>query len=125
MIVDINKKYKTREGLDVDIYTITPAEHDLAYPVIGSINYPNEKRRVLYTWTLEGLNNKSYPTELDLIEVAPVITKYINVYFGINDDRIYIHDDRAGADLIASKDRTACIAVTYKENGELIRVQSV
>lgn len=81
MKIDINKKYKTRAGKDVVIYT-TDAKGD--YPVHGAILYDNHSD--VTTWRLDGVFDvRRFPSELDLVEVNPY--NHINI-----DDKVIVWD---------------------------------
>ena len=70
MIIDINKKYKTRDGQDVMIRKIHPESSDLLWPVVGFIGEQEEAD----LWTSEGKYDLERESDLDLIEVVETTT---------------------------------------------------
>ena len=70
MIIDINKKYKTRDGQDVMIRKIHPESSDLLWPVVGFIGEQEEAD----LWTSEGKYGLQRESKLDLIEVVETAT---------------------------------------------------
>jgi len=78
-MIDPNKKYVTRDGRDVRIYT-TDARRE--WPVHGAINNPDE--RTPDSWTPDGwLIRDTDPLDSDIIEVKPEVTvrKYLGLSF--------------------------------------------
>lgn len=65
-MIDINKKYQTRDGREVRIYATDGADK---YPVHGSIKY--ETGWELFTWQLDGMRIPGREGGGDLIEVRP------------------------------------------------------
>ena len=65
-MIDINKKYRTRDGREVRIYATDGADK---YPVHGSIKY--ETGWELFTWQLDGMRTPRHEGGGDLIEVRP------------------------------------------------------
>ena len=79
MIIDINKKYKTRDGQDVEITYIHPQTSDL-WPVVGYIGEENDAK----FWNLEGKNNLKRKSDLDLVEVIETEAKDTSAMIDIN-----------------------------------------
>jgi phenolic acid decarboxylase len=70
MMIDINKKYRTREGNEVRIYAVDGAEmHEVhgAYKLNGGW--------ISETWTKKGTYFATSESEIDLIEFTPWIPK--------------------------------------------------
>ena len=71
-MIDLNKKYKQRNGLPIKIlYILTKEESpDVTYPVIG-LRQLHSFKWVLNTWTYEGHDASwSEPRDTDLIEIV-------------------------------------------------------
>ena len=122
--IDINKKYRTRDGREVRIYA---TEGMGLYPVHGSIFISHEHRDnwsghrfkgwSLECWLADGQHYQGNK-EFDLIEVKPRIkrTFWVNVY----PDGVVEHETKEHADKIARKyDRLACVKIEIDcEEGE-------
>lgn len=65
-MIDINKKYKTRSGKDVRIYSVDAGGD---YPVHGSYYSTRYGEWSATSWTAEGLYGKSGSHPLHLVEV--------------------------------------------------------
>jgi hypothetical protein len=110
-MIDINKKYRTRNGHEVRIYA---TDGKGIYPVHGAVKVEGGWR--FSTWKetgIEGVNNIH-----DLIEVRPrhKRTVWVNVY-GRPDD-VTAYNDKWKADQSVSP-RIACIKVDLDfEEGE-------
>ena len=79
-MIDINKKYRTRDGNVVRIYATDGAD---PYTVHGAIKW--EKGWKTGNWTADGKYSTTViDRHLDLVEVKPRIkeTIYINIYDG-------------------------------------------
>jgi len=114
-MIDINKKYRTRDGREVRIYaTDGPNTQNIHGAVKDSDGW------TLSAWYIDGVytraERKGGPR--DLIEVSPrhKRTVWVNVY----GNHVYGTDDRFGADAVANKiNRIACIKVELDfEEGE-------
>lgn len=66
-MIDLNKKYTTRDGKQVKLYDIVNAENQ-KYPVIGAFYIDSDKRWKVDTWTLNGRNDVAGKSIFDLIE---------------------------------------------------------
>jgi hypothetical protein len=113
-MIDIKKKYCTRDGREVRIYATDGADK---YPVHGSIKY--ETGWELFTWQLDGMRIPGREGGGDLIEVRSrhKRTVWINVYSEEWD--WCTADSKEEADRNASDDRIACIKVELNfEEGE-------
>jgi len=65
MKIDINKKYRTKDGRAVTL-TTTNANDGIDYPVEGVITSP-----VVHSWTSEGFSLfKGFDLDTDLVEVT-------------------------------------------------------
>ena len=105
-MIDINKKYQTRDGREVRIYATDGADK---YPVHGSIKY--ETGWELFTWHLDGMRIPGREGGGDLIEVRPrhKRTVWLNVYgSGVVPEAC---SSKERADLAAACGRIACIKV--------------
>ena len=105
-MIDINKKYQTRDGREVRIYATDGADK---YPVHGSIKY--ETGWELFTWQLDGMRIPGREGGGDLIEVRPrhKRTVWLNVYgSGVVPEAC---SSKERADLAAACGRIACIKV--------------
>ena len=104
MMIDINKKYRTRDGREVRIYATDGADK---YPVHGSIKY--ETGWELFTWQLDGMRIPGREGGGDLIEVRPrhKRTVWLNVYA----DNYGLWETKKEADRSAIVGRIACIKV--------------
>ena len=79
-MIDINKKYRTRDGREARVYAI---DGNGPYPVHGAIKW--EKGWKTENWTADGKYSTTViDRHLDLVEVKPRIkeTIYINIYDG-------------------------------------------
>ena len=72
MKIDMDKKYKTRDGQDVRIIRINAETWDNNWPVVGFIGEEEEYARL---WTSEGKNDTMGESDLDLIEVVETEAK--------------------------------------------------
>jgi hypothetical protein len=76
-MIDIAKKYKTRDGRDVVLYTTT---REGIWPVVGDIVKDSGLR--LQFWDKFGNCYPGYKTASDLVEVKPinVYERWVNIY---------------------------------------------
>jgi hypothetical protein len=125
-MIDLKKKYKTRDGRSVTLYTVTGKP---PYSVHGAIE--NESA----TWTDTGrtwnFNTGSEYHQDDLLEVKPEIEGWVNVYASpapnsnVSDGPAYpgnvIFTCKTEADywaennLSGRRDRIACIKIKFTE----------
>jgi len=77
-MIDINKKYRTRDGREVRIYAVNGGGH---WPIHGSIKDDLHPFWVQTSWDENG---KYHYPEGDLVEAKPRIqqTIYLNIYDG-------------------------------------------
>ena len=99
MMIDINKKYRTRDGREVRIYA---TDGWSASPVHGAIKVEGEWRSSC--WSVRGIHHTD--RAYDLIEVRPrqKRTVWVNVY----PDEVFTHHHQHVPN---RKDRIACIKV--------------
>lgn len=71
-MIDIAKKYKTRDGRDVRIYAV---DGDSEFPVHGAIQGPRDWW--LIRWSADGRFSGHTPNPSDLVEIKPKITRWI------------------------------------------------
>lgn len=112
-MIDINKKYRTRDGREVRIYATDGAGK---YPVHGAVTSFGAGWEI-FTWTKEGREDVGLKNNSDLIEVRPrhKRTVWLNVY----EKSISHWDSKELAADRASSDRIACIKVELDfEEGE-------
>ena len=110
--IDINKKYRTRDGRDARIYALDGGG---SRPVHGACKHPVTGMWVLSRWNEQGRISSSGFLG-DLIEVKPRIqrTIWINIY--AREDRPSTKEE---ADLLATSNRIACVKVEIDcEEGE-------
>jgi HD-like signal output (HDOD) protein len=115
-MIDINKKYRTRDGREVRIYA---TDGGGGYPVQGAI-FSKELGWLLATWSMDGCALNDIDHHQDLIEAKPRIqrTMWVNVYprlscTGAN------HSNKKDADQNAACNRIACVKVEIDcEEGE-------
>lgn len=112
MEIDINKKYRTRSGLEVRIYATDGCGKT---PVHGAVLEKGEWK--FAAWSIDG----KYPfpcANYDLIEVKPRIkrTVWVNVYADRNSS---LFKTKEQADKLCQPDRLACVKVEIDcEEGE-------
>jgi len=122
-MIDINKKYRTRDGREVRIYATDGAE---CLPVHGAIKWvtgkgwkPDIAGWRPCSWTKNGKAVDGEEFSCDLIEVKPRIKRAVwaNLY---NDGRITLgHPSKEDADKCADRGRLACVKVEIDcEEGE-------
>ena len=110
-MIDINKKYRTRDGREVRIYAIdgldTHSVHGAIYTIDGWLSY---------TWRKDGSFFSDMDYADDLIEVRPRIkrTVWLNIY-----EREHRFTTKEEADRQADRGRLACVKVEIDcEEGE-------
>ena len=104
-MIDINKKYRTRDGREVRIYATDGADD---FPVHGAIKDLNEAVWRSYCWKSDGF---SVYSEFYLIEVRPSHKRmvWLNMYgSGVVPEAC---SSKERADLAAACGRIACIKV--------------
>ena len=110
-MIDINKKYRTRDGREVRIYAVDGGG---MHPVHGSIKMNDGWRSS--NWLFDG--RIGYDDNLiDLIEVKPRIqrTVWVNVF----PVAMTMYPDKEKADHYAGSARTACVKIEIDcEEGE-------
>jgi hypothetical protein len=112
-MIDINKKYRTRDGREVRIYA-TDGEHGEL--VHGAVKH-KEHGWQSWIWFADGHFLDGEKNPLDLIEVRPrhKRTVWVNIY---DDSKPALHLSRELADQYRC-DRIACIKVNLDfEEGE-------
>ena len=90
MQIELNKKYKTRDGNAVEIYKIDAGG---TYPVIGAVLNPKTKHWECWRWTINGDyseinaldNTKRNLVEVPNFETVEYVSGYANTvnYFGM------------------------------------------
>ena len=112
-MIDINKKYRTRDGREVRIYA---TDGGGVHCVHGAVK--NLEGWAMCSWVQGG---SEMPLEgwCDLIEAKPRIQRavWVNVYNGVVSS--WMHDSKEDADLHAEPKRFACVKVEIDcEEGE-------
>ena len=115
-MIELGKKYQTRDGCEVRIYAVDAGGQT---PVHGAI-----KRNdvwVVTAWTKEGCWSTGYSIN-NLVEVKPRIQREVLVNVFRHDDGAEFFEaceSKANADLIASDARIACVKLVIDcEEGE-------
>ena len=112
-MIDINKKYRTRDGREVRIYATDGMDNQSIH---GAVK--NNNGWILHAWYSDGVHARSDRNgRYDLIEVRPrhKRTVWLNVY----QDDIRAHISREHAEDLGSASRIACIKVALDfEEGE-------
>lgn len=105
-MIDINKKYRTRDGRPVELLTTNARG---AWPVIGHIGDENQ----VFRWAIDGAFCGTSPIRtLDLVEVKPKRVMWFNVYHG---GEVHAHDSREDADGGSGDNRIACLKIEFEE----------
>jgi len=113
MTIDINKKYRTKGGKEVQLYTI---HEDGPFPVHGAVKGPYWWE--IESWTREGCSDAYFPREDDLVEIKPRIKQkvWVNVY---PDHCLGAYHEKRHADEMAAPHRIGCVQVEIDiEEGE-------
>jgi hypothetical protein len=118
-MIELGKKYKTRDGCEVRIYAVDGGGR---FPVHGAVKLVDGTWRQ-EEWTLTGSwngerNGHTIPHALDLIEVKPRIQRevWVNVY---PDNLASIWTSKEKATNRAGFDRIACVKLVIDcEEGE-------
>ena len=105
-MIDITKKYRTRDGREVRIYATDGGGHK---PIHGAIR--EGENWIAYIWLYDGV------AALDcnsLIEVRPRIKRevWINVYPKESGMNTHAHDCKKAANDYARPNRIACVRLT-------------
>lgn len=111
--IDINKKYRTRDGREVRLFTTSRASDK--YTVVGEILEEGHTGSTIGIWTSEGKQTDNPIDEWDthphdLVEVKRKIklTGFLNVYRGYDIHSLHSTKDQADQEANMSL-RTACI----------------
>lgn len=120
-LIELGKKYKTRDGCEVRIYAMDGGGR---FPVHGAAKLDDGTWRQ-EEWTLTGSYNgekdgHTLPNALDLIEVKPRIQRevWVNVYDSFKDMFFDCRASKAEADLVRGQ-RIACVKLVIDcEEGE-------
>lgn len=106
-MIDINKKYQTRDGRPVELLTTSARG---AWPVIGYIGDSGDLSR----WSPDGTSyHYSCTNALGLVEVKPKRVLWLNVY---PDDEVHAHGSREDAEGGNADDsRIACLKIEFEE----------
>lgn len=115
-MIDINKKYRTRDGRKVRIYAVDGGW--LNYAIHGAVS--SSQGWEPEWWLDDGRKSKLGGTDpLDLIEVKPEVKGWINIYRAgkfLPENVSNVHPTKEIADQsAASEGRIACIPVTFTE----------
>ena len=104
-MIDINKKYRTRDGREVHIYATDGGGRN---PIHGSVK--DEDGWILLFWPKSGRYFEDEDYRIDLIEVKPRIKQrvWINVY---PDHCLGAYHEKRQADEQAMPHRIGCVQV--------------
>ena len=114
MTIDINKKYRTRDGHEVRIYA---TDGYGPYSVHGAVE-PKTGVWILESWTTNGKTSCKVDSSNDLVEAKPRITQegWVNIY---PDHFKGAYETIEHAGEMAASDRIACIEIGIDcEEGE-------
>ena len=94
-MIDITKKYRTRDGREVRIYAVDGKGHS---PIHGAVR--DDEGWASRLWCADGGAWVGSQSIFDLIEVKPRIQLdiWVNVYRGREADWVTVHDERDEAD---------------------------
>ena len=117
MKIEMDKKYKTREGNNVRILCTDRNHHQ--YPVMGLIEQKDGDYVVC--WTAYGICSSSHKgfDKWDLIEDKPRVKReyWVNLY--PQEKIVGVYNEKQNADIAAMKDRIACTKIEIDcEEGE-------
>ena len=105
-MIDITKKYKTKDGKDVILISDNGRGE---YPIIGFIH----DDEYVKTWTKDGVFNIGVIlNHLDIVEVKEKKVSYLNLH---SNGSGIVYPSREQADQYNSCTRIACIRVEYEE----------
>lgn len=117
-LIDINKKYRTRDGKEVRIYA-TDGGGD--YPIQGAVRTLDGRWRVC-TWKKKGkYTSQSYDHPLDLIEIREKHKRTVWILVGEYGEFDSFEDKESALHYkkINSLNSTACIPVEFEfEEGD-------
>lgn len=102
-MIDITKKYVTRSGLEVELYS---SKGTGIFTIHGTINFEKDGWQIT-EWTSGGEYLEDREGKYDLVEVKPRIKGWLNVY-----DQV--HSTKKSADAIGTG-RLACIEIDIPE----------
>jgi hypothetical protein len=105
-MIDINKKYRTKAGLEVRIYATDAGGK---YPFHGAIL--EDEVWLISAWT--GAGRSATRGVNDLVEVKEKRSIYVNVYPGTTPG--VAHKSRDAADRNTTDTRIACVLVEFEE----------
>lgn len=103
MKIDINKKYTTRQGWEVELFTDKASGE---FPIVGQMLHP-DSGWTLIKWNLSGawaIGQEGHPNDLIEVKEKIKLTGFLNVY---KSSRHQAHKDKMDADCNASSDRIA------------------
>ena len=110
-MIDINKKYRTRDGREVRIYALDGGGN---YPVHGA--FKSHTGWVVRHWPQDGIQSVFGGSD-DLVEVKPRIQRTMWVNLFPHTTAMFSH--KLDADAYASSARLACVKVDIDcEEGE-------
>jgi hypothetical protein len=113
-MIDLDKKYRTRDGREVELYAIKPENG--SYPVLGAVK--NNDQWDQRCWTLDGLFELFEESPADLIEVKQTHTRTVEFYVNIYADKARVHNNKGQADFFREEDRLACKRIVLEIEAE-------
>lgn len=81
-MISMDKKYKTRNGRKVKIYSVEGNTNDHIHGAVMVFDHDTGYKWLFTTWTKDGRYSKDYVSDLDLVEVKErkKIERWVNVY---------------------------------------------
>lgn len=116
--IDLCKEYKTRHGYEVRLFDIIEDEKAAGRESVFGVWKDSDGEWMAAKWFADGrFVKRSDNHYLDLVEVKPLHTVWVNIY----DDGEYsvLHSSKEQADCEASPSRIACIQITFREGDGL------
>jgi hypothetical protein len=123
-MISMDKKYKTRNGRKVKIYSVEGNTNDHIHGAVMVFDHDTGYKWLFTTWTKDGRYSKDYVSDLDLVEVKErkKIERWINVYVfgGVRAELGGLHETKELAEEARGDKKTfACVKVTIEcEEGE-------
>ena len=112
-MIDINKKYRTRGGREVRIYSVDANNLD----TVHGAHLRKDGQWMVASWGMDGARCGYEETSMDLVEVKPRIQRTLWVNLFPHTTAMFSH--KLDADVYASSARLACVKVEIDcEEGE-------
>jgi hypothetical protein len=114
-MIDLGKKYRTRDGREVELYAIKPSNGK--YPVFGAVQL-SDGWWDLRCWMLDGTFLGGEENDQDLIGVKQTHRRTVEVYVNIYADGARVHNDKRQANFFQGEGRLACKHITLEIEAE-------